>query len=285
MRIKRLVKRAVPSAMKRYFDVRVQKKQLAAVPALSLKSRGLRAVSTAALGEIMRAGETQSRWLRDVARIDALGIPDGTGGVNPGDRRAIYHLVAGLRPHSVLEIGTHIGASTVHIATALAAAHSAPPPADDALVSVDIADVNEPSARRWAQFGSRSSPRAMIQELGCARFTSFVVARSLEYLRSATRTYDFIFLDGDHSAHTVYEEVAAALRILAPGGVILLHDYFPELKPLWRDGSVKPGPCLAIARLISEGAGLAVLPLGELPWGTKLNSHRTSLALLAAAGS
>src|SRR2546430_6217516 len=34
-------------------------------------------------------------------------------------RRAIYYLVRHLRPRSVLEIGTHLGASTVHIAAAL----------------------------------------------------------------------------------------------------------------------------------------------------------------------
>ena len=46
-------------------------------------------------------------------------IPDGTGGVNLGDRRTIFYLVNRFKHESVLEIGTHIGASTLHIASAL----------------------------------------------------------------------------------------------------------------------------------------------------------------------
>jgi hypothetical protein len=62
--------------------------------------------------------------------------------------------------------------------------------------------------------------------------------------------------------------------------VILLHDYFPDLKPLWSNGRVIPGPWLAIERLKREGAPLTVKPFGALPWPTKLNSNNTSLALL-----
>lgn len=53
-------------------------------------------------------------------KIAFLAIADKSGGgVNPGDRRAIYHLIRSLKPRSVLEIGTHIGVSTLYIALAL----------------------------------------------------------------------------------------------------------------------------------------------------------------------
>ena len=71
-----------------------------------------------------------------------------------------------------------------------------------------------------------------------------------------------------------------ALKMLNPNGVILLHDYFPGMKPLWSDGTVIPGPYLATERFVKEGINLTVLPLGELPWPTKLGSNVTSLALL-----
>jgi hypothetical protein len=87
-------------------------------------------------------------------------------------------------------------------------------------------------------------------------------------------------LDGDHSAGTVYEEIVLALRVLSQGGVIVLHDYFPDLQPLWSDGSVIPGPWLGTQRLRAEGVNLAVLPLGDLPWMTKRQSKATSLAIV-----
>ena len=61
-----------------------------------------------------------------------------TGGVNSGDRRALFYLARSFRPTRVLEIGTHVGASTVHLAAALiAASHRS------CLVTVDVEDVND----------------------------------------------------------------------------------------------------------------------------------------------
>ena len=62
-------------------------------------------------------------------------IEDGkTGGVNPGDRRLLYQLTRRLKPRNVLEIGTHVGASTMHIAAAK----------PRSITTVDIVDVNAP---------------------------------------------------------------------------------------------------------------------------------------------
>ena len=179
----------------------------------------------------------------------------------------------------MLEIGTHIGASTLHIAAALSAA-AGEGCAPGKLVSVDINDVNSTKTRPWLKYGSAMSPAEMMREMKFDSFVNFITRDSYDFLVSCEDRFDFIFLDGDHAAGTVYQEVPAALKLLKPGGIILLHDYFPGLDPLWSNGSLIPGPFLAIERLRSEGARLHVLPLGELPWQTKLGSHVTSLALL-----
>jgi hypothetical protein len=64
------------------------------------------------------------------------------------------------------------------------------------------------------------------------------------------------------------------------GGIIVLHDYFPDGKPLWPDEPPISGPYHALERLMSE-ARLTVLPLGELPWATKGESMMSSLAVVA----
>ena len=116
--------------------------------------------------------------------------------------------------------------------------------------------------------------------MNLSQVVDFVTSNSLDYLSACRKKFDFIFLDGDHSAKTVYREIPIALGLLDSGGVILLHDYFPNLKPLWSDGSVIPGPFLATERLKHEAANVVVVPLGRLPWATKLQSNTTSLALL-----
>jgi predicted O-methyltransferase YrrM len=238
----------------------------------------LRAASSLRLDDVFDVQATGPAWRDSAKRTGAFALPDGTGGVNPGDRRAIHSLIGVLAPSSVLEVGTHIGASTLHIASALLANQERGK--RTSLVSVDIADVNCRTAMPWLKHGVSKSPKAMVQEMGCGAFVEFVAEPSLSYLAGTDRRFDFIFLDGDHAARTVYQEIPAALSRLNPNGVILLHDYFPNLMPLWSDGAVIPGPFLATERRVAEGERLIVQPLGALPWPTKLQSNVTSLALL-----
>ena len=202
------------------------------------------------------------------------------GGTNPGDRRAIYYLVRFFCPVSVLEIGTHIGSSSVHIAAAVRSLQIKAPYSSFSFDTVDIYNVNDKISKPWVIFGSILSPADIVNKLGCDDFVSFITEDSSNYLSQCDKKYDFIFLDGSHSASSVYRELPASLKLLNKGGCILLHDYFPGLRPLWSNGKIIPGPYLAVRRLRKEGIKINVLPLGRLPWKTKLNSSVSSLALL-----
>lgn len=219
-------------------------------------------------------------WEENSHEIYALMPPeDAFAGVNPGDRRAIHALITHLRPANILEVGTYIGASTLHIAHAQKQLQKEAPEKTYHLTTVDILEVNALDGP-WHKEGMAYSPQAMIKALGVEDRVSFIAQDSLQFMRKTTQRFDFIFLDGNHRANAVYQEVIAALNILNPQGYILLHDYFPSLEPLWSNGPIIPGPCLACQRLQQENPLLTVLPLGELPWPTKLASNITSLALL-----
>lgn len=255
-------------------------KRLYAVKRVACRADNLRCASDFDLNKFLRSFSLEGEWEELQKRIAGFGIPDGTGGVNPGDRRALYYLTRNLKPATVLEVGTHIGASTVHIASALKM-NREETGTDIHLKTLDIVEVNSVTERRWEAYGVRGSPGEMIHALGCDDSVEFVTGDSLGYLKTCNQRFDLIFLDGDHAARAVYQEIPLALELLNPDGVILLHDYFPGLQPLWSNGAVITGPYLGVARLREEGAPLTVLPLGELPWPTKLNSNVTSLALLA----
>jgi predicted O-methyltransferase YrrM len=214
--------------------------------------------------------------------IALLSIPDDAGGVNPGDQRAIYSLVRHLQPRSVLEVGTHIGASAICIASALRTLQSMDAETESRcrLVTVDNRDVNDPISKPWRKFGAQYAPIEMLKRMGCDDFVRFVCSDSLDFFSKDQQKFDLIFLDGSHASSIVYQEIPAAVRLLQPDGYILLHDYFPDLRPLWSNSAVVPGPYLATRRLEEEGADIKILPIGELPWRTKLGSHVTSLALL-----
>jgi predicted O-methyltransferase YrrM len=256
--------------------------QLHRLPSQHCDAQALGLLTEADLRKHFASPVLQREWHEDHRLLEPLALPEMTGGVNPGDQRAAYCLLRALKPKAVLEIGTHIGCSTVNMALAIKRLRSETPATDAQLLSVDIRDVNDPATRPWQEYGATFSPRQMVEKLGCVAFVSFKTADSLDFLAACDTNFDFIFLDGLHSADRVYQEVPLALRHLNPGGFILLHDYFPDLKPLWSNGSLIAGPWLAIQRLLNEGAGFRVLPLGALPWPTKLNSNVTSLALVVA---
>jgi len=277
MRLKEQIKRLMPTKLVRAISLLKMKRKLALIQKLQCDSAKLSLVSDVGLKEVFTSSEVE--WSKSKGRLAAFTFPDLTGGVNPGDRRAIYYRISRFRPSSVLEIGTHIGTSTLYIAEALYSNQKKDNNSVQ-LVTVDIKDVNDTISKPWLKFDATHSPLELINEMGFGNFVKFVKDASLNYLRTCEQKFDFIFLDGDHGAATVYEEIPAALKLLKKDGLLLLHDYFPDLKPLWSNREVIPGPFLATERFREEGANLAVLPLGELPWPTKFQSNITSLALL-----
>jgi predicted O-methyltransferase YrrM len=247
-------------------------RSLARVDAIHCDCTNLTRLSNAeTFSHIFHSPDLSREWTDTAERIEPLQITDTAGGVNLGDRRALWYLIRYFRPQGVLEIGTHIGASTVHLAAAL--------PNGGRIVTVDIDDVNNETAKPWMRYGATASPAELADRLNLN--VEFVTSDSLAYLSSCKpASFDFVFLDCDHAAATVYQEIPAACRVLRRRGMIVLHDFFPELMPLWSNRVVIDGPWRAVERLRSEGARLKAFPLGELPWATKLGSHVTSLAIL-----
>jgi predicted O-methyltransferase YrrM len=244
-------------------------------------SSRLRTLTEADLRAIFTSEAIASDFNRDKELLGKLGLPEYSGGINPGDQRAIYSLIRALEPESVLEVGTHIGCSTVHIALALKGIVKPNVSRHPEITTVDIRDVNDSTTKPWLNYNSSNSPRELVEKVGCGGLVSFVKADALDFLSTCKQQFDFIFLDGLHTAKRVYQEIPLALALLKEGGTILLHDFFPNNQPLWSDGEVCQGPYMATQRLLKEGAGFTVCPLGTLPWATKLGSSKTSLAILS----
>jgi predicted O-methyltransferase YrrM len=281
MSLKQTIKKLIPNFIKKklsvYRDIE-QQKRYNKIKRIPCNTSNLLESKEISLENIFKNDEVINSWNKWQDKLDSFVIPDFTGGVNQGDRKAIFFLIRFFKPKSVLEIGTHIGASTVNIAAALNL-NRTEFRIKPTFRTLDIRNVNSASEKPWLEFGTDKSPLEMIKNIKCESFVEFITDTSFNYFEKTTETYDFIFLDGDHSAKTVYKEIPLALNRLNKGGVILLHDYFPNGKPLWSNNSVLHGPYLATERLIKEGAEIVILPLGGLPWKTKLNSNVTSLAL------
>ena len=280
MSIKQTVKKFTPYLFLNFFMkilnwIRLRKFYSLKKP--KVNTNNLISIKEINLGYILNNEEILNSWKNWQDKLDSLNFVDFMGGVNPGDQRAIFYLIRYLKPKAVLEIGTHIGASTVNIASAINYNQNKLL-TKSIFKTVDIRDVNSITKKPWLKHGMTKSPIEMIKEFDCFSPVDFITDISTDYLKNTADTFDFIFLDGDHSSSTVYQEIPMALGKLNKGGVILLHDYFPNGKPLWSNNYAVEGPYLAVERLISE-INITILPLGSLPWKTKMGSNKTSLAL------
>lgn len=279
MSIKKTIKKLIPNLLLQFLVkilnwVRLRKFYALKKP--QIKKNNLASINEINLDNILKNEEILDTWKSWQDKLSSFNFIDFKGGVNPGDQRAIFYLIRYFKPKAVLEIGTHIGASTVNIASAMNYNQI------DLLTkkifkTIDIRDVNSIKKKPWLNYGMTKSPVEMIKELNVSH-VDFVEDISINYLKKTPNTFDFIFLDGDHTPSTVYQEIPLALDKLNKGGVILLHDYFPNGKPLWSNNYVVEGPYLATERLINE-IEIDILPLGNLPWKTKMESNKTSLAL------
>ena len=280
MSIKQSIKKLLPSTIlniliKILKQIRLRK--FYSLEKLDSNTKNLVSSKKINLEYIMNNKEILNSWKHWENKLASFKISDVKAGVNVGDQKAIFFLIRYFKPKSVLEIGTHVGASTVNIASAINYNHQEINK-NAIFKTVDIRNVNSISEKPWLKYGMLKSPSDMIRELSGQSSVDFITNDSLDYFEKTQDTFDFIFLDGGHLPETVYQEIPRALSKLNKDGVILLHDYFPNGKPIWSNKYVLEGPFLATERLKKE-TDINILPLGDLPWKTKLGSKKTSLAL------
>lgn len=145
--------------------------------------------------------------------MSALDACQGVGQV-PAELDRLTALYLERQPRTVLEIGVWHG-GTLRVWLENAAPHAT-------VVAVDPAHLTPENYEGWRK------PDTMLI-VGEGR------SEDLTGLIGARAPYDWVFIDGDHSAAAVRFDVALALPLIRPGGLILLHDItaagYPPLAP------------------------------------------------------
>lgn len=275
MSIKSVIKSMLPQYAVDYAHAFKEQIQLGNIPNRPFPLANLKPINGINLQAIFNDPQIEKDWEEDLAAIKPyFPLEDVFGGVNPGDRRALYYLVRALKPQNILETGTHIGASTLCMAMALKRNGSGK------IITCDIYDVNDNDNGSWRQQNLARPIRQTMEMLGLGQIVHFQVGDGYEFIKTTPETFDLIFLDGNHAAPAVYNEVSASLHKLNASGIILLHDYYPDGKKLFPKDSIIYGPYLAMRRVKAEHIAINTLPLGKLPWPTKQGVSLTSLAMV-----
>ena len=113
------------------------------------------------------------------------------------ESKSNFFLIRYFKPRSILEIGTHVGASTINIASAINYNNEELKRKTN-FHTVDIRDVNSNLEKPWLNYGMTKSPLEMTKELNLSELVNFITADSIDYLEKTQSTFDFVFLDGGH---------------------------------------------------------------------------------------
>jgi len=234
----------------------------------------LQEVTASDITRMMASPEVAAEWEKVEAIVAATGnVPGLRSSSKRPTQFGLYFLVRGINARTVLEIGTNLGCSAGFMGLGLARNYELSPGEPSRLVTIDQLDVNDATVNLWGQAGSPISPAQFVEKIGCRDIVEFVTARSVDYMKSCTETFDLIFLDGSHDACDVYQELPEALRLINAGGVVALHDYNP-LYGAWEPVDRRiPGPFLAVQRFLNEGTRFRVLPV-VIPWWPKEGAPR-----------
>lgn len=175
-----------------------------------------------------------------------------SGSTEPWTVEVLTSLVRALRPAVVIETGTFEGRTTKALCDAMV---SYSQEQGSHLFSVEGDPVRADAAEQMIF----DTPIPANQYSGNFGF-AIVRSDALSFLRNFEGTPDFVFLDDDHTASHVMQEVAACFRIMKSGGVICLHDVHG---PFGLDRVVRDfgGVCLPLKKLhVAGGIGIVVKP-------------------------
>lgn len=178
---------------------------------------------------------------------------DATTGFMPLDEgRALFEAACTARPGAWLEIGTYCGKSTVLLAQA------AREVGGTQIVTVDHHHGSEENQPGWEWHDTTmvDEHSGLLDTLPSFRRTwddhvrdvvSAVVATTEQVAAWWSTPVEFLFLDGNHVEEMAQHDYAAFAQHVAPGGLLAVHDVFPDLN----DGG--QAPWHVVERALAEG--------------------------------
>lgn len=174
--------------------------------------------------------------------------------LTPNEQDILYHLVKALQPQAILEIGSYQGGS-------LAIFRNAAPQAR--IVSIEPEPLFDPAT--WqVEVLQKYSNQALPELIG--------------------QTFDFVFVDGNHSVEGCTYDLKNLIPLLQPTSVVVVHDSnYPDVHKALEAVADHYGPAqLLTPYLPGEWGGLAQLNLKNtvIKWGQEFTYRPGTFDLL-----
>lgn len=196
--------------------------------------------------------------------IDPLSVAEAAKGFLLADEAAaLRSAAASAAPGCWLEIGTYCGKSTVHLAVAARSVGAR-------LVTLDHHRGSEENQPGWqwhdpslvdphvGRLDTLPSLRHTLSDAGVEDVVDVLVATTQRVATWWTTPLTFLFLDGNHTEDVAQHDYAAFARHLVTGGLLAVHDVFPDPA----DGGQPPWH--VVQRALGSGAFEPVCENGSL---------------------
>jgi predicted O-methyltransferase YrrM len=174
-----------------------------------------------------------SRTIEIDARVWTA-FTQATGFMPDDEARALYAAALdGAEVGPLLEIGTYLGKSAILLAAAARARGRK-------LVTVDHHRGSEEHQPGWEYhdpglvdpesglIDTLPGARRALAAAGVERDVVLVVGRSSEVARLWSTPLGFVFIDGGHTDEAAQADYEGWARLVAPGGLLAIHDVFPD---------------------------------------------------------
>jgi len=165
---------------------------------------------------------------------DPLAVAAATKGFLPDEEAAALRAAAGAAgPGTWLEIGTYCGKSTVHLGSVARGCGAR-------LVTVDHHHGSEENQPGWewhdtslvdpatGRLDTLPALRRALADAELEDVVSVVVASTQQVAAWWAHPLSLLFLDGNHTEAVAQHDYAAFARWVAEGGLLAVHDVFPD---------------------------------------------------------
>lgn len=109
--------------------------------------------------------------------------------------------------------------------------------------------------------------------------------KAIEVITSPFDTFEFAFVDGEHSYPATVKNVALVSQMIAPGGLIVVHDAisWPQVEPALRDLCSASKGALELTTIVGKGMHADMKPFYERRM-TKENANHACVAVCDGLG-
>lgn len=165
-------------------------------------------------------------------RVEIGAIDDDTKHVNQVDMPYVCAIARHRRAARIFEFGTYLGRTTYH----LALSEHRPQ-----VFTLDL----DPATERTKELKLGQAVRSVLDNFQGAFFRGTEAASRITQLHGDSRRFDYspyrgnidlVFIDAGHTYEFVANDTEKAFEMLAPGGVVLWHDYAPKSRDVVRFG-------------------------------------------------